>query len=139
MSRPRRDRRHGWRLGVLALALLATASLGPARAQMETPQDEAEETPSCYDRASQSSRLSDEQALRLCGAALSEGPAVCFEAAVERTDLTTDDAITLCQCAPSVAPVNCYRRGLEASLLTSDALRMCTQTYSSLFPPVCLH
>jgi hypothetical protein len=126
-------------LPALALLLGALAA-GPARAQ-ELPDEEPEDQPTCYDRAGESSRLSDDQARRLCGASQLDGPVTCFEAAAQRTDLGTDEAVTLCQCAPTAspeAPVSCYQRALNASMLSSDALRLCSQTYSSLFPPVCL-
>jgi hypothetical protein len=118
----------------LLLGLLGAAL--PALAQDEEAEEPPTE-PSCYDRARQSTQLSDDQALRLCGAAVGEAPAACFERATQRTDLSTDDAVTLCQCSGPAA-VACYERGINTSMLSSDALRMCARTYSSLFPPVCL-
>jgi hypothetical protein len=124
----------------LALGLLIGAAL-PGQAQEGELDEPLPDEPACFDRAGEISRLSDDQARRLCGASMLSGPVTCFEAAAERTDLSTDDAITLCQCAPPgapEAPVSCYQRGLNTDMLSSDALRMCSQTFSSLFPPVCL-
>ena len=84
----------------------------------------------CYVEASDTTRLLDPDALRLCEFAPSRGPIECFSAASTETRLLDPQKVDLCRCAYDARPVDCVREAQRETLLNdAQVVELCRATH----------
>lgn len=84
----------------------------------------------CFLDASDRTRLTDHDALRLCEFAPSVGPVECYRRADRETTLLDAQIIDLCRCAPGTEPVSCFREAERETFLNrAQVLNLCRATH----------
>lgn len=80
--------------------------------------------------------LSQQSALQLCAAALTDAPGRCYVIGVNQLqELSEQKVLSLCQSATSLAPIACYARLDAIGTLTEDQMIQYCATTCSLGPP----
>jgi hypothetical protein len=83
----------------------------------------------CYVVASDTTRLLDPDAIRLCEFAPSNAPVECYKRGEDETNLLSSQLVDLCRCAFDTRPVDCVREAQRETFLNdAQVIDLCAAT-----------
>jgi hypothetical protein len=86
----------------------------------------------CYVVVTEHGRISQQQALTLCDAAPSTGPAACYLRAQDELRLSEQQSIDLCRCARTSWPVDCFLAAERDTFLSESQIGALCSPISAL-------